>query len=105
MTCIYAAGSHVVYQEITVKETPSFYFYLLYNMCNHEGFLLFNQRIAVGSTTLHVKCCPGAEDSLANSFPNVWKAIGINLVDVGVGVNIMTMAHKIKCSPSFSHLA
>lgn len=70
-----------MYQEITVKETPSFYFHLLYNMCDHEGFLLFNQGIAVGSTTLHVKCCPGAEDSLANSFPNVWKAIA----DVGVG--------------------
>lgn len=85
MTCICATGSHVVYQKITVKETPSFCFHVLYNMCNHEGFLSFNQRIAVGSTTLHVKCCPGAEDSLANSFPNTWKAIGINIVDAGVG--------------------
>lgn len=81
-------------------------------MCNHEGFLLFDQRIAVGSTTLHVKCFPGAENSLADSFPNIWKAIGINLVDAvggggegrGAG-DIMTMAHKIQCSPSFSHLA
>lgn len=71
MICIYATGSHVVYQEITVKESPSFYFHLLCNMCNHEGFLLFNQRIAVGSTTLHVKCFPGAENSLADSFPNI----------------------------------
>lgn len=55
--------------------------FILFPSSFHEGFLLFNQRIAVGSTTLHVKCCPGAEDSLANSFPSIWKAI----VDVGVG--------------------
>lgn len=75
-------------------------------MCNHEGFLLFNQRIAVGSTTFHMKCFPAAENSLADSFPNIWKAIGINVVDAaGSKGDIMTMAHKIKCSPSFSHLA
>ena len=52
-------------------------------MCNSKGFLLFNRKVTVGPTTLHTRRCPGAEGSLANSFTNIWKAIGINLVDGG----------------------
>lgn len=47
-------------------------------MCNNKGFLLFNQRVTIGPTTLHTECYPGAEGSLANSFPNIWKALGIS---------------------------
>lgn len=76
-------GFHAVYWEITIKVTPSCYFHLLYHMCNSKGFLLFNRKVTIGPTTLHTKCCPGAEGRLANSFTNIWKAIGINLVDGG----------------------